>query len=199
MPETGRCSSLVAAVSSTQSDPVHRQVFVIASLGMRKPPNAIGSPVAGSMPRLAPSRDGGECSGCSWRQPDFDNNHVSSVSASAPTRKTPPRRGSSTAVGPASLGPLPSTCVQVPPRNCQVSYRATYASDAVASQPPYATTLLVAGSEASAGPKTGCPPNAGSSLQHDPDHIHVASELGVLSRRSNTRIPDPDGSVAAVD
>jgi hypothetical protein len=69
----------------------------------------------------------------------------------------------------------------------------------VASQPPYATTLEVEGSGANADPKTGWPAKPGSWLQHDPDHIQVASELGVLSSRSKTRIPDPDGSVAALE
>jgi hypothetical protein len=69
----------------------------------------------------------------------------------------------------------------------------------VASHPPYATTLEVDGSGANADPKTGWPAKPGSWLQHDPDHIQVASELGVLSSRSKTRIPDPDGSVAALE
>jgi len=69
----------------------------------------------------------------------------------------------------------------------------------VASQPPYATTLESDGSDANAEPKTGWPPKPGSWLQHDPDHIQVASELVVLSSRSNTRIPDPDGRVAALE
>jgi hypothetical protein len=69
----------------------------------------------------------------------------------------------------------------------------------VASHPPYATTLESDESDANAEPKTGWPPNPGSWLQHDPDHIQVASELGVLSSRSNTRIPDPDGIVAALE
>jgi hypothetical protein len=69
----------------------------------------------------------------------------------------------------------------------------------VASHPPYATTLEVEGSGANADPKTGRPAKPGSWLQHDPDHIQVASELGVLSSRSKTRIPDPDGSVAALE
>ncbi len=68
--------------------------------------------MAGSMPRLAPRRDGGECSGCSWCQPDFDNNHVSSACAPAPITTTPPSLGSSIAVGPESLGPLPSSWLQ---------------------------------------------------------------------------------------
>src|SRR5216683_5478550 len=151
------------------------------------------------MPRLAPSRDGGECAGCIWPQPEFVSSHVCSPSAPAPIRSTPPRPGSSIAVGPASLGPFPSTWFQTPPRNCQVWYGATYSLESVASQPPYATTLESVESDANAGPKTGWPPKAGSSLQHDPDHIQVASELGVRSSLSNTRMPEPEGSVAAVD
>jgi hypothetical protein len=60
-------------------------------------------------------------------------------------------------------------------------------------------TLESAGFVANAEPKTGWPPNPGPWLQHDPDHIQVASELCVSSSLSNTRIPDPDGSVAALE
>src|SRR5260370_7578959 len=60
-------------------------------------------------------------------------------------------------------------------------------------------TLESAGRVARAEPKTGWPPKPGPSLQHEPDHIHVASSVWVSSSLSNTRIPDPDGSVAALE